>query len=137
MKLTDGNRSGDSDDFVDLAEEDEPLLKDFSNERNKSDDDYGDDDYDGDDGHDDGDDGDDEIWSEEDHRGEKKLEYVDLNGICQDIRSDVKDCLGYVLTQSGIFFRRLKDEWNDLVFGDSYEYDFQGTGTIGESLEEL
>lgn len=124
MKFTDGNRSGDSDDFVDLGEEDEPLLKDYSEELNKSDDSESDS-Y-----------GDDEIWSEEENNGEKKIEYVDLNGICKDIRSDVKDCMRYVLTQSGVFWRRLKQEWNDTVFGDSYEYDFQGTGTFGESLEE-
>lgn len=119
MKLTDGDRSGDSEEFIDLVEEDKPLLKDDETSESDS---YGDD----------------EFYSE-DEIGEKgeNMEYIDLNSICEDIRKDVKDCFGYIGNQSGIFWRRLKEEWNELVFGDSYEYDFQGTGTIGESLEEL
>lgn len=149
MKFTDGNRSGDSDDFIDLVDEektqiemnlmknrkerreDEPLLSDYLNDTDDSNSGCDNDENSESDSY-----GDDEFYDEEEEKGER-IEYVDLNSICEDIRSDVKDCVRYVINQGGVFWQRLKQEWNDTVFGDSYEYDFQGTETLGESLDEM
>lgn len=69
----------------------------------------------------------DDVFYNEDNEIVSQMQYIDLNSICRNIQDDVKNNMSYVKSKGYLFWYRLKDEWNDLIFGDTYEYDFKGS----------
>lgn len=70
--------------------------------------------------------GDDELYSETD--SDNQCEFIDLQELCDEIREDVKYYYRYVKGGAYTFYGRLKHEWSDWLYGDTFERDYVGVG---------
>lgn len=71
--------------------------------------------------------GDDELYSEPDTETNSS-DFIDLQEFCDEVREDIKYCYRYVKGGISTFYGRLKHEWSDWLYGDTFEHDYVGVG---------